>query len=76
MHPVLTTLAVVVTANHFWLDGIVAAGLLGLSMLAVQTVDRFRIRHRRPGPATVTVGAVPVPVAVPVARPDRVAPGG
>ena len=25
LYPVLTTLAVVVTANHFWLDGIVAA---------------------------------------------------
>ena len=29
VYPVLTTLVVVVTANHFWLDGIVAAALLG-----------------------------------------------
>jgi hypothetical protein len=38
-YPVLTLLAVVVTANHFWLDGIVAALLLGLA-LAVQRAGR------------------------------------
>jgi PAP2 superfamily len=32
-YPVFTTLAVVVTANHFWLDGIVAAILLALVLL-------------------------------------------
>ena len=31
-YPALTTLAVVVTANHFWLDGIAAAALLALSV--------------------------------------------
>jgi hypothetical protein len=31
-HPALTTLAVVATANHWWLDGIVAAALLPLAM--------------------------------------------
>src|SRR5580704_8111378 len=38
-YPVLTLLAVVVTANHFWLDGIVAALLLGLA-LALQRAGR------------------------------------
>jgi PAP2 superfamily len=38
-YPVLTLLAVVVTANHFWLDGIAAALLLGLA-LAVQRAGR------------------------------------
>jgi hypothetical protein len=33
LYPAMTTLAVVVTANHFWLDGIVAAALLGLVLL-------------------------------------------
>ena len=33
-YPVLTTLVVVVTANHFWLDGIVAALLVVLAVLA------------------------------------------
>jgi hypothetical protein len=39
LYPAATTLAVVVTANHFWLDGIVAAGVLGL-VLAVQAAGR------------------------------------
>jgi hypothetical protein len=34
-YPVITLLVVVVTANHFWLDG-VAAGLLVVLILAVQ----------------------------------------
>jgi hypothetical protein len=33
-YPALTTLAVVVTANHFWLDGAAAAALLALALLA------------------------------------------
>lgn len=32
-HPVLTTLVVVVTANHYWVDAIVALALLGLVLL-------------------------------------------
>jgi hypothetical protein len=39
LHPVATMLVVVVTANHYWLDGIVAAALLGLSSLAVSAVE-------------------------------------
>lgn len=35
-HPVLTVVVVVVTANHFWLDGIVAAVLLALSVALVR----------------------------------------
>jgi hypothetical protein len=42
-YPVLTTLAVVVTANHFWLDGIVAAALLGVVM-AIQAAVRRNLR--------------------------------
>lgn len=33
LHPALTLLVVVVTGNHYWLDGIVAAGLLALVVL-------------------------------------------
>lgn len=43
-YPALTLLAVVVTANHFWLDGIAAAALLALA-LAVQRAGRM-IQHR------------------------------
>lgn len=32
-HPVLTTLVVVVTANHYWIDAVVSALLLGLVLL-------------------------------------------
>ena len=48
VYPALTTLVVVVTANHFWADGIVAAALLGLVLL-VQVAGRrlvARLRHR------------------------------
>ena len=38
-YPVLTLLVVVVTANHFWLDGIVA-GLLVALVLVVQQATR------------------------------------
>lgn len=41
-YPVLTTLVVVVTANHYWLDGAVALGLVILAV-AIQTLIR-RIR--------------------------------
>jgi hypothetical protein len=34
LHSVLTVLVVVVTANHWWLDGVVAAGFVALAMAA------------------------------------------
>ena len=56
-YPVLTLLAVVVTANHFWLDGIAAALLLALALLVQRAgravLRRLRFRWRRrggPGP--------------------------
>jgi PAP2 superfamily len=45
-YPLLTTLAVVVTANHFWLDGI-AAALLVVLVLAGQHAAR-RLRFGKP----------------------------
>ena len=38
-HPVLTTLVVVVTANHYWVDALVAALLLGLVLLVTPRPD-------------------------------------
>ncbi|MEU0389883.1 phosphatase PAP2 family protein [Streptomyces chartreusis] len=35
LHPLLTLLVIVGTANHYWLDAIVAAGLLGLALAAI-----------------------------------------
>ena len=44
-YPIMTTLAVVVTANHFWLDGIVAAAILAI-VLAVQALVRRLLARR------------------------------
>jgi PAP2 superfamily len=60
LYPVLTTLAVIVTANHFWLDGIVA-GLILVLVLAVQTGTRTlyaRLRAPRAAPAAEPAGGV------------------
>jgi hypothetical protein len=46
LYPAATTLAVVVTANHFWLDGIVAAGVLGLVLLG-QAAGRAALARAR-----------------------------
>jgi hypothetical protein len=49
-HPLLTMVVTVVTANHFWLDGIVAAALLPLSMLAAAIPGQLRSRAAQPDP--------------------------
>jgi hypothetical protein len=49
LYPAMTTLVVVVTANHYWMDGIVAAALLGV-VLAVQAVIRRSRAGERPDP--------------------------
>jgi hypothetical protein len=46
-YPALTALAVTVTANHFWLDGIAAAALLALVLIAQRAA-----RAARPALAT------------------------
>ena len=45
LYPTMTTLAVIVTANHFWLDGIAAAIIL-LVVLAAQSLVRRLIVAR------------------------------
>ena len=49
-HPTITTIAVVSSANHYWIDGLVAVGLLGIT-LALCTV------HARRAPAATPPGA-------------------
>jgi hypothetical protein len=51
LYPVLTMLVVVVTANHFWLDGIVAGAVLA-AVLMIQSAVR-RLRSQTPAPATL-----------------------
>jgi hypothetical protein len=45
LYPVMTTLAVIVTANHFWLDGIAAAVIL-VAVLALQRLARRLLAAR------------------------------
>jgi hypothetical protein len=68
-YPVMTTLAVIVTANHFWLDGIVAAVILAIVLAAQAKLRRLRQarfrrllvvrRAREPGPPRVALRLVP-----------------
>jgi hypothetical protein len=55
-YPVLTTLVVVITANHFWLDGIAAAALLALVMLVQVSFAAWR-PGRRTGAAVAASAA-------------------
>ena len=50
VYPVLTLLVVVVTANHFWLDGIVAGLLVALVMVVQRTARRLRSGKSSGGP--------------------------
>lgn len=59
-HPAITIFVVVATANHFWLDGIVAVALLGLALAVQWVVRRVAVRLRRP----VVPIAIPEPDAV------------
>ncbi len=63
-YPALTLLAVVATANHFWLDGIAAAVLLALT-LAVQRAGRAARRRLRRGQAGRAAGGPAPPGYVP-----------
>ena len=65
LHVVLTMLVVSATGNHWWMDGIVAIGLLAGS-LAVDTAVRGYFQRR--AAATSADGAAP---ALPVLRPQR-----
>jgi hypothetical protein len=83
-YPALTTLVVVITANHFWLDGILAAVLLGL-VLAVQASAReaapvlarawralpARLRPRRAGVSQAPAAAEPERLAIHIGPPAR-----
>ncbi len=61
LHVVLTTLAVSATGHHWWLDSIVALGLLGIALLIDTWARRLAGRYRGPGrsapPATTGDGS-------------------
>jgi hypothetical protein len=69
-YPVMTVLAVIVTANHFWLDGIVAAALLVIVLCVQHAVRGLMSRRsgaavgppsRQPGEAQVLPEALDQP---------------
>ncbi len=62
LHPALTVIAVVASANHWWLDGIVAAVLLELALLCDRAGRRLVARTRwgaavAPAPAPAVAGS-------------------
>ncbi|WP_030690489.1 phosphatase PAP2 family protein [Streptomyces globisporus] len=61
LHPLLTLLVIVGTANHYWFDALAAAVLLGLALLAVPAPGRPTAPPSTPRP----LGAAPLPVGAP-----------
>lgn len=55
-HPVLTAVVVVVTANHWWLDGIVALAVLGIAWAAERSVRAVARRLHRGSAAQTSDG--------------------
>jgi hypothetical protein len=61
-HPVLTVLVVVITANHYWLDGIVEVVILAAAVVFLRLASRAWTHHRaRVAVAPVGPLAPPVP---------------
>ncbi|WP_426573858.1 phosphatase PAP2 family protein [Aquihabitans sp. McL0605] len=61
LHLVLTFWAVMATANHWWLDGLVAMALVGIALLIDSGVRTLVSRRRRP---TASAPAPPTPELV------------
>lgn len=59
LHPLVTLLVVVGTANHYWLDAIVAAALLGAALLLVPRPVAGGSRIAAGSPVGASRGAVP-----------------
>lgn len=72
LHPLLTLLVIVGTANHYWLDAIVAAALLGIALAVIRPPRApsrtLLVRRSAPAPAaeepTTNETAEPVPAGV------------
>ncbi len=63
-HPAITTLVVVATANHFWLDAVVAVALLAVTVPLVVGIEARRLTAELlPPPVFVEAGHTPGPTA-------------
>ncbi|MFE4632618.1 phosphatase PAP2 family protein [Streptomyces sp. NPDC056773] len=72
LHPLVTLLVVVGTANHYWLDALVATLLLAAALLLVprpagrSIIARRSVPGPRPGPVEPVVSVGPAAPVVPV----------
>jgi hypothetical protein len=67
LHPVLTMVVVVVTANHFWLDGLLAAALIVPAAWMAWAGRLLFERLRRRQPSRRTAAVAPALASQPVA---------
>ena len=68
LHPLVTLLVIVGTANHYWLDAIVAAALLGIALAVIRPPRRTATTE---GAGLERVGAADDSVPKAPAGPDR-----
>ncbi|SFY44106.1 PAP2 superfamily protein [Streptomyces atratus] len=64
LHPLITLLVIVGTANHYWLDSIVVSALLAVALAALRLPRTDPVRAPLPWPSTT---GEPAPSAVPYA---------
>ncbi|XNR87961.1 phosphatase PAP2 family protein [Streptomyces sp. R-74717] len=62
LHPLITLLVIVGTANHYWLDSIVVSALLAVAFVALPLKGAVPVRAHIPWPSTANE---PAPTAVP-----------
>ncbi len=61
LHPLVTSIVVVATANHFWLDGIVAGGILALAVPVASLPEPWLAARRARLRPTGELADSPVP---------------
>ncbi|MFE7946791.1 phosphatase PAP2 family protein [Streptomyces sp. NPDC057426] len=64
LHPALTLLVIVGTANHYWFDALAAAALLGLALAVVRAPDTGPAAPGPAAPGSVLHAAAPRPAEV------------
>ncbi|MFD5073526.1 phosphatase PAP2 family protein [Streptomyces sp. NPDC058371] len=68
LHPLLTLLVIVGTANHYWLDAIVAGALLGIALAVIHLPHRTATTAGRTGRLVGAEGPESVPELVGAGR--------
>ncbi|MFJ8198161.1 phosphatase PAP2 family protein [Streptomyces sp. NPDC096152] len=65
LHPLVTLLVIVGTANHYWLDALVAAALLAVTLTAVRPPHRRAVPAALATPTALAAPAIPATPAIP-----------